>query len=1014
MNCTHPSVRQVASVIGLGILALGMFGCDPAPSQKQQSPASTTSKTNADKAQEPKKASSLRALKLLEASRFDEAWDECQKVLLGSPNDTRALYVSAQVLLERKKLEQALAMVDRIPLADPQYGLQSHRAALVWSIERSMLQTAEERAVRILQNKPDDYETNKLLAALLDLQGRRFESSLRMQKLIRLGANDLTTLVLALDTVKPVESDELSIKKFEENPKEFRLKSSIGFGALYEKKPEQAETVFREIIQSGQATDAVWIGLGLCLIDQDKWNDVANWFKQAPRKSLEGFPDYWRAVGLWCQQLGKHTEAASCFTRSLELDPMNPLPAGNLAQTLAVLGDSSGAQVAEKIFQETQLANRNLNYCRDGNRRAEWILQIADTLESRGRVLEASLWRELNERTNNPAGAKLKELEAARARLAQEGTQTLRSGLKKPSKDYPQIDWNSIADSAAIDTGTKSQALMPVSSVEAKLAWTDVAEELRADIVYRNGDDPRSPGMQTYQSNGAGAGAIDYDRDGWPDLMVLQGGGDPRVPESNDPNVLLRNFAASGFQNVANLARVDHRAYGQGVAVGDWDQDGFPDLFVLNFGENRLLRNQGDGTFETIRVELMKRDIKNNPVWSVSGAIADIDGDQLPDLIEVNYASGIEVITHLCISRDNVPQVCRPTEFPASEDYVYLSDGQGGFSLANQTWKIPMQDGRGLGLIVGNLDRKHGNDLYIANDMSANNLYLSLEDPNRPGRYLVADEAVRRGCAVDNQGKPQASMGVGCADIDRNGTLDLFMTNFIDEYNALYLQNESNFFTDASRRYRLIDPKKKTLGFGAQCLDIDCDGWQDLLVVNGHVDDYRSRGQPYAMRPQVFLQRESTFAEQPSDSLGDFFNKEYLSRSLGLWDFNRDGLVDSYVTHLDHPLSILKNQTETQGAWLALEFVGTESERDAIGAVVTLRADGQEWVHQRLAGNGFECTNEDFVHLGLGTVSQVDSLEIVWPSGKTSRWENLAVNRRYRAIESQSGLDEVVLANAQN
>jgi hypothetical protein len=435
-------------------------------------------------------------------------------------------------------------------------------------------------------------------------------------------------------------------------------------------------------------------------------------------------------------------------------------------------------------------------------------------------------------------------------------------------------------------------------------------------------------------------------------------------------------------------------------------------MFVLNFGENRLLRNQGDGTFEAIPVDSMRRDIANQPVWSVSGAIADIDGDHLPDLVEINYASGIDVITHLCISRENIPQVCRPTEFPASEDYIYISDGQGGFKLANQTWNLQMQDGRGLGVIVGNLDRMHGNDIYIANDMSANNLYLSAQNPNLQGRFVLADEALRRGCAVDNSGKPQASMGVACSDFDRNGTLDLFMTNFIDEYNALYLQSQSNFFVDASRRYRLIDPKKKTLGFGAQSLDIDCDGWQDLLVVNGHVDDFRSKGQPYTMRPQVFLQREATFAEQPNDSLGDFFNKEYLSRSLGLWDFNRDGLVDSYITHLDHPLSVLRNQTKTNGTWIAIELIGTESERDAIGATIKIVAGDQSWIHQRLAGNGFECTNESFVHLGLGGIQKIDSMEIVWPSGKTSQWENLQVNRRYRAIEAQSILDEVRLVNA--
>jgi tetratricopeptide (TPR) repeat protein len=1014
MKPSRPIQHRFVCTVSLAILAVIAIGCE-SKSAKQSNNASQTPTTRNPKNEESgKKISSLRALKLLEAGRFDEAWDECQKVLLGSPNDTRAIYVSAQVLSQRGKLEQALAMIDRIEIADPEYGLVGHRQALAWCQDRFMLQAAEKRARGILQRKPDDYETIKLLAALLDLQGRRFESSVLLQKLLSLGATDLTTMVLALDTVKPIESDEIASKQFEKNPKELRLKGSIAFGALYEKKPDQAEAVFREIIQSGQATPAYWIGLGLCLIDQEKWDQLGDWYKQAPRDTMEDFPDFWRTMGLWCQHLNKHIEAARCFTRSLELDPMNPLAAGHLAQSLAILGDNAGAQQAEAIFQETQLANRNLNYCRDGNRRSEWLLQIANTLESRGRVLESILWREVDQRTNDPSGTKIKELEAKRKGLSRANPQTLISGLEKPSNAYPEIDWIAIVESKSSGIPTQRIPTQGFGVVQAKLAWSDIAKELQADVVYRNGDDPNVPGMQTYQSNGAGAGVLDYDLDGWPDLFVLQGGGDPRHPASNDPNILLRNIAGKVFENAAAQAGVNGRGYGQGVAVGDWDQDGFADMFVLNFGENQLLRNQGDGTYELISVASMKRDITNNPVWSVSGAIADIDGDHLPDLVEINYASGIDVITHLCISRENIPQVCRPTEFPASEDYIYLSDGQGGFVVANQSWNLPMQDGRGLGVIVGNLDRKQGNDIYIANDMSANNLYLSSPDLSRTGRYVLADEALRRGCAVDTSGKPQASMGVACSDFDRNGMLDLFMTNFIDEYNALYIQNESNFFVDASRRYRLIDPKKKTLGFGTQALDIDCDGWQDLLVVNGHVDDFRAKGQPYTMRPQVFMQREENFAEQPSDTLGDFFNKEYLSRSLGLWDFNRDGLVDSYITHLDHPLSVLRNQTKTNGAWIAIELVGTESERDAIGATIAITAGEQSWMHQRLAGNGFECANESFVHLGLGALEKIDSLEIAWPSGKKSRWRDLRVNRRYRAIEAQSDLDEVKLVNAAN
>ena len=198
----------------------------------------------------------------------------------------------------------------------------------------------------------------------------------------------------------------------------------------------------------------------------------------------------------------------------------------------------------------------------------------------------------------------------------------------------------------------------------------------------------------------------------------------------------------------------------------------------------------------------------------------------------------------------------------------------------------------------------------------------------------------------------------------------------------------------------MIDPKKKTLGFGAQLIDLDLDGWQDAVVVNGHVDDYRASGQPFEMQPQVFLQQDAAFAEVPSGALGSFFNKAYLSRALGIWDFNRDGKPDWFVTHLDQPLSILRNDSTSNGAWVAVELIGIRSERDAIGAIVRVISPTDQGMHQRLAGNGFECSNEPWVFLGLGNTKKIERLEIDWPSGERSVYEDLDVNRRYRIWES--------------
>ncbi len=1003
---SRDKTRFLLRCIYLFVACLALQGCNPSEQAKQGSEPIASQSKGGSEDQTDRRASSYRAMKLLEGNRFDDAWDECQKVLLLAPNDSRALYVAANVLNVRKKLDQSLQMIDRIPATDPEYGLTAHRDSVLWSYSNARLAEAEKRAKQLLAIHPKDSETVKTLSALLDLQGRRFEASLWVQRLVDLGQVDINTLVLAVDTVKPVNSDPIVAKLLENFPDAPRLRSSYAFGLLHDKKPVEAEALFRELIAEPDPAPSSYLGIGQSLIDQERFDDFVDWLASAPRAELESLPAYWRILGTWFQHNQEFVSAIYCYTKSVELDPMDYLAIGPLSQCLMADQQTDNASAAEAMFQRMQLANRNINYSRDGFRRPEWMFQIADTLRDVGREVESLAWRELCEKDNNADPNKIAPIRSKRIDLSARGTgHMLTTALPYQSRDLPPPD---LAE--AISKGKNNSEMRSVvrlgsrDKVQATLRWEDVAESLHARFQYVNGDDPQQIGMQTYQSNGAGAGAIDYDRDGWPDLYVLQGGGDPRVPSSNLPCALFRNQFGTAFQDVASLAGVTNLAYGQGVAVGDWDQDGFADMFILNFGQNRLMRNMGDGTFEQVDVPDMHRDITNAPVWSVSGAIADINGDHLPDLIEVNYSSGIDVITHQCFNKNKIPQVCRPTEFPASQDFIYLSDGQGSFTIANSQWQLNLDEGRGLGVIVGNLDQSLGNDIYIANDMSPNNLLLSRENPNKSEEYLLADEAVRRGCAVDIQGKPQASMGVGCADVDRNGEFDLFMTNFIDEYNALYLQS-SGFYQDASRRYKLIDPKKKTLGFGAQLIDLDLDGWQDAVVVNGHVDDYRASGQPFEMQPQVFVQQDNSFNEVTSDSLGSFFSKSYLSRALGIWDFNRDSKPDWFVTHLDHPLSILRNDSVSSGSWIAIELIGVESERDAIGAVLNVVVQTDLWVHQRLAGNGFECTNEPWIFLGLGNAPKIDRLEIQWPSGRNSTFTDLEVNRKYRVWESNSQIE---------
>jgi hypothetical protein len=330
-------------------------------------------------------------------------------------------------------------------------------------------------------------------------------------------------------------------------------------------------------------------------------------------------------------------------------------------------------------------------------------------------------------------------------------------------------------------------------------------------------------------------------------------------------------------------------------------------------------------------------------------------------------------------------------------DRILINQGDGTF--APGVADVPFEDGRGLGLVVANFDRKHGNDVYIANDWSANTFLVSQPDPKQPGRFILRDEAGQRGCAVDAEGRPQASMGIACGDIDHDHQLDLFVTNFYDEYNTLYRQKANGNFEVASRRYKLIESSMNILGFGTQFGDFNHDGWLDIVVVNGHVDDFRSEGTAYQMPAQVLIHRGTRFEWQPAKVSGPYFETSRVGRALATWDFNRDGQLDLVATHIDMPLAVLKNTSTTQGSWLELELIGTRSDRDAVGAYVEVAAGDNRWTAAVTAGDGYECSNEKILHFGLGKTQRIDQVKIQWPNGVTEAVGPFDCGKRIQIIE---------------
>jgi CheY-like chemotaxis protein len=307
-------------------------------------------------------------------------------------------------------------------------------------------------------------------------------------------------------------------------------------------------------------------------------------------------------------------------------------------------------------------------------------------------------------------------------------------------------------------------------------------------------------------------------------------------------------------------------------------------------------------------------------------------------------------------------------------------------------------------LVIADLEGSGNLDVFVANDMTANFLFRNLSDPQQGVRFH--EEALLRGLAFDRDGQAKACMGVAAGDFNRDGRLDLFVTNFYRQSNDLYRQLDDGTFRDVSREARLYDPSFLQLGWGTQFLDADLDGHSDLFVTNGHVHEPNDAAIPYQMRSQFFRnQGNGRFEELFSDVLGAFFDRKSLGRPLARLDWNRDGLEDACISYMNEPLALVSNRTENPGHFIALRLVGVNSSRDAIGTRVTVTSGAGKWFAQLTAGDGFQASNDRRIVIGLGETPQIDALEIHWNSGVSQRVEGLASDRAWICIEGRTPIE---------
>jgi len=567
---------------------------------------------------------------------------------------------------------------------------------------------------------------------------------------------------------------------------------------------------------------------------------------------------------------------------------------------------------------------------------------------------------------------------------------------------YRNVGTALLACLAAGATGCGSGPAIPDGAASSAAPFTERAAELGLDFVHFNG---MSGEYYFVEPLGAGGALVDYDRDGDLDVYVVQGQtlADRPVAELRDR--LFRNTLIEsgklGFEDVTEASGIVSTGYGMGVAAGDYDGDGWVDLYVTNFGANVLYRNQGDGTFLDVTAAAGVGEER----WSASAVFVDYDGDSHLDLFVANYVDFRLANPGKCYAETTARDYCGPLSYNALPDRLFRNRGDGTFEDRTAPSGIARAFGAGLGVVCADFDMDRRIDIYVANDDHPNQLWI-----NR-GAGIFEDAALFAGCALNAAGETEASMGIDAADFDLDGDDDLFVTHLDGETNTLYLNDGAGIFEDRTFDAGLGIESKDFTGFGTAWIDYDNDGLLDLIVANGAVKRIMAlarEGDPYPLHQvnQLFRNVGAGQFEEVTRAAGPAFELSEVSRGVAVGDLDNDGDPDVLILNNSGPARLLINEVGSRRHWIGFRTRTGPGGADALGAVVEVtRADGTILRRNVRAAASYCSSSDPRVLVGLGDDGTVGEVRVRWTDGTSEVWNDLAIDG-YRELVRGEGARE--------